>query len=54
MVKAPFIKPDPPIPLMARPSTNIDEETAVAQTMEPSSKIATKARNENYGKYQAQ
>ena len=41
MTRAPELTPAPPIPVMARPTMSAAELGAVAETMEPISKIAT-------------
>jgi len=45
MVKAPFIRPDPPIPATALPIMNIFEDMATPQRREPNSKRAKKNIN---------
>jgi hypothetical protein len=44
-VKAPFSRPELPIPATARPRIKNVEEVATAQSKEPISKMATKNRN---------
>ncbi len=48
MVRAPFIKPAPPIPPTALPIINISEETEAADINAPNSKIARKQRKVHY------
>ena len=45
IVKAPFIRPDPPIPATALPIMNIFEDVATPQRREPNSKRAKKNIN---------
>lgn len=45
MVKAPFSKPEAPMPATARAIINIFEDVATAQRREPSSKMEKKTRN---------
>jgi len=44
IVKAPFIRPEAPIPATARPTINMFESTATPQRSDPNSKRATKAK----------
>jgi hypothetical protein len=48
VLRAPLIKPAPPIPATACPTINIDEPFAVAQSSDPNSKTRRKARNVYY------
>lgn len=45
IVIAPLVRPDPPSPATARPTTNIVEDCAAPHRAEPISKIQRKARN---------
>lgn len=47
MVRAPFIRPEPPIPATARPTINIFEDVATPQSKEPSSKIKRQTRKDH-------
>ena len=47
-VIAPFINPDAPIPVMARPPINIDEELATPHIKDPSSKMAKNIKKVGY------
>jgi hypothetical protein len=44
MVRAPFIKPDPPIPATALPTINMSDETETPHNRDPNSKTTKKAR----------
>ena len=44
MVRAPFERPEPPMPAMALPTINISEEVATPHRRDPSSKSPRKNR----------
>lgn len=48
MVRAPFERPDPPIPAMALPTINIFEDLATPHKRDPSSKSPRKKRKVYY------
>lgn len=45
MVKAPFIKPEPPSPATARPTINILDDVATPHNSEPNSKTNKNTKN---------
>jgi len=50
IVRAPFVRPDPPSPATARPMINMVDDCAAPQIAEPISNKARKKRNVDYKK----